>query len=114
MIYGAIALGRWLFNIWGVPFFRLGFEATLSLAADNLRNNIDAAFRRKSNFVSVTNSRDEAMQFHEYVTLRNLWSKGTGFDRRLEAKAKSLSSEEFRRHILDTFPNEVQASKQRR
>ena len=51
------------------------------------------------------------MQFHEYVTLRNLWSQGRGFDQRLEAKAKSLSSEEFRSHILDTFPNEVQASK---
>ncbi len=51
------------------------------------------------------------MQFHDYVTLRNLWSQGRGFDRRLEAKAKSLSSGEFRRHILDAFPNEVQASK---
>ena len=52
------------------------------------------------------------MQFHEYVTLRNLWSQGGGIDRRLEAKAKSLSSEEFRRQILDTFPKEVLGSKQ--
>ena len=66
--------------------------------------------RRLCSF-AVTNFRDDAMQFHEYVTLRNLWSQGRGFDRRLEAKAKSLSSEAFRRHILDTFPNEVQASK---
>ena len=38
--------------------------------------------------------------------------KARGFDRRLEAKAKLLNSEEFRRHILDTFPKEVQTSKE--